>query len=122
VASKKPSRANSSFAEIEFVGVRLDKEQAELFADWVAADQETRALDLAEFLSAGHKTSITWDDHNACFIVSATCKDESNDNFNRCLTSRSNDWYEAMMLNVFKHQVLFKKQRWNGDANTNSWG
>jgi len=120
--SKKQGRKATNFPEIEFVTVRLDKEQAGAFADWVHQDDESRSLDLAEFISAGHKTSITWDDYNSCFIVSSTCKDEGSDNFNKCLSSRSNDWYEAMMMNVYKANVLLAKGPWESDASTNSWG
>lgn len=119
---KSSTRKNNNFVETEFVTVRLDKEQAQAFADWVAQDDESRALDLAEFITAGHKTSITWDDYNSCFIVSSTCKDEASDNHNKCITSRSNDWYEAMMLNVYKANVLFGKGAWESDAQTNAWG
>jgi len=119
---KASARKQSNFVETEFVSVRLDKEQALAFASWLEQDNESRALDLAEFITAGHKTSITWDDYNSCFIVASTCKDEASDNNNKCITSRSNDWYEAMMLNVYKANVIFDKGAWEADAQTNAWG
>lgn len=116
--SKKPLFGN----DVTFVTVRLDKDQAVAFTTWQNTKGIDFELELGDFMSRGWKTSITWDNGNDCYIVSSTCKDDRNVNHNLCITSRSTNWYEAMLLNVYKVTVMFKNGKLPTEQTENNWG
>ena len=122
-----PARSSKSgtgvpFAPTEFINVRLNQRQKEDFVVWSSRKAEDVALDVAGFISEGHKIGITWDLNNTCWIVSATCKVPGDPNENCCLTSRSDDWYEAMVMCVFKDRVIGKDVPWRDMQEDTNWG
>jgi len=118
----KSSKSGSSFPEIEFIDLRLDAAQKEEFLAWKKAAGEDSYDIVTDFVGTGHKLSVTWDDNGNCFIASFTCKDERSANIGKCITSRSDTWFEAIMLGVFKAQVVFKGAAWLGASRKDSWG
>lgn len=124
VMSRKNSSApaNKNSWEVTFVQIRLTGEHKDGFEKWSSRKDTDVALDVATFMSNGNKTSITWDDANKCWIVSATCKEESSKNYNHCLSSRSDDWYEAMKMNVYKNDVICNKGSWLDQQQDSNWG
>lgn len=108
--------------DVTFVNVRLSKKDADQFSTYFSRDIRETGEDLTVFISKGHKIGLSWDDKGACFVASATCRDERSPNYNRCITSRSDDWYEAMIMNVYKHDVLFQGGTWVSDDAGGSWG
>lgn len=113
---------NQDWQNTVFVNYRLGKDEKAAFEEWSSRKADTVALDLAQFMSSGAKTSITWDSKNNVWIVSATMKDESHKSYNECLTSRSDDWYEAMRLNAYKALVLAKNGKWSDLSADEDWG
>jgi len=124
IMSAKNSRAAKSQNDwqVTFVQIKLDKGTADEFTEWFKRKPEQVALDIAAFISNGHKIGITWDNNNTCWIVSATCKEESSDNYNCCLSSRSDDWYEALAMTVFKNDVICKMGKWSDEQQSANWG
>lgn len=123
MASKNSSKAsNRSFTEISFVNIKITGKHKDAFSTWKEAKPQDVALDVASFMSNGHKTSITWDTSNNCWIVSATCKEDTSPNVNCCLSSRSDDWYEAMCMNVYKHKFIAKEGSWKDQEDDSNWG
>jgi len=122
--SKKNSSAaaNKPDWQVTFVQLKLNEETASAFTKWMERKEPEIALDVAAFMSNGHKTSITWDDDNKCWIVSSTCKEESNKNYNHCLSSRSSEWWEALCMNVFKNNVVCKDASWTDKQSNANWG
>ena len=108
--------------QVTFVQLKLTEETANEFAKWMERKEPEIALDVASFMSNGHKTSITWDNENKCWIVSATCKEEGSKNYNHCLSSRSSEWWEALCMNVFKHNVICKGGTWADKQSNTNWG
>ena len=123
MASKnaKP-RVGNSWSEVKFVVIRLNGKHKDGFREYMQRPAEQVALDVASFMSNGHKTSITWDDNNACWIVSATCKEEASKNHSCCISSRSSEWYEALVMNVYKNDVICNKGAWMDQQEENDWG
>lgn len=107
---------------VEFINVELTDEQEAAFSDWHAKNFPRMGELCAEFAMSGNKFGVSHDGDNECFIVSATCKDERQDNYNKCYTSRSDDWVEALMLCLFKWDVLFGRDTWLGKTRRNNWG
>jgi len=118
----KSTSNNKGFAEIEFVDLRLDAVQKEEFVQWKKALGEDSYSAITDLVGTGHKLSLTWDDNGNCFIASFTCRDERNVNTGKCITSRSDDWYEAALLGVFKATVIFKNGAWLGATRKDNWG
>ena len=110
--NKRPGKS-ATLPDITFVQYRLNAQEKKDFAKWLEGDEVKSGLTFVEFVQSGMKCSISWDDHNDCYIASATCKDEGSGNHNMCMTSRANDWYEASMMNVYKTNVLCEGGLWS---------
>lgn len=120
--TNKPVRNNPSMFNTTFVEVRLGNAEKNHFHQWMEQDQETLGIELGTFISNDHKLSVSWDDQNVCFVASATCRDESSVNHNCCITSRSQDWFEAIMLTLYKATVLLGDKAWQSQSSDRSWG
>jgi len=121
-ASRKSAVTGRGQFDVTFINIRLDKQGEKQFTEWYSRDQRELAEELAVFVSKGHKLGLSWDDKNTCFTASATCRDDRSPNFNSCITSRSDDFFEAMMMNVFKAEVLFEGGTWVADDRGSNWG
>lgn len=124
IMSRKNSSSDNGKPEwqVTFVQLKLTEETANGFTKWMERKEPEIALDVASFMSNGHKTTITWDNENKCWIVSSTCKEETSKNYNHCLSSRSSEWWEALCMNVYKNDIICKNGSWmDKQANTN-WG
>lgn len=119
-ASKAPS--NSNWIQTEFITIKIQGEHKNGFSEWMGRKDTETALDVASFMSEGHKTSITWDDKNACWIVASTCKIEASPNHNCCISSRSGEWYEALCMNVYKSNVMCHGGSWQEAQESSDWG
>jgi hypothetical protein len=123
MASKNTAKPNNrNWAETIFVNLKIQGKHKDGFNEFMSRKDAEISLDVAEFMSNGHKTSISFDVSNNVWIVSATCKEETSKNLNHCLTSRSSEWWEAMCMNVYKHNVICSKGAWSENAESNDWG
>lgn len=122
--AKKQQQQNSrpQWDKIEFVNINLSKAEKTQFKAWFSENQPELPRLLSVFISAGYKTSLKWDNENACFIATATCTDEGLENSGKALSSRSDDWIEALALNLFKTDVLSENGIWEASGKGNSWG
>jgi hypothetical protein len=107
---------------VEFVNIRLTVKQKETFKAWFLENESELPNLLAVFLTAGYKLSLKFDSEHNCYIASATCFDDSMENHNKCLSSRSQDWLEAMALNLYKTDVLSEDGVWESSAVGSDWG
>jgi hypothetical protein len=112
----------TGWGQTKFISMRIGGKHKDGFNDFMSRKDTEIALDIAEFMSQGHKISITWDNNNLCWIVSATCKIEGNVNYDCCMTSRSSEWYEALCMNVYKHKVMCASGSWEAQQETSDWG
>jgi prolyl oligopeptidase PreP (S9A serine peptidase family) len=123
MAKKNVSGNNSeAWKNTVFVSYKLTKEDKVVFEKWSSRNEAEVALDVATFMSSGAKTSITWDTTNNVWIVAATMKEETNKSYNECISSRSDDWYEALRMNAFKALVLCKNAAWSSLSEGQDWG
>lgn len=113
---------NNNNWKVDFVNINLSKAEKTQFKAWYAENQSELPRLLSVFIAAGYKTSIKWDNENECFIATATCIDESLENSGKALSSRSDDWVEALALNLFKTDVISDKGVWEASGKGNSWG
>lgn len=123
MASKNSTKLpRGNWPETQFINLKIAGKHKDGFTSWMQRKESDIALDVVSFMSNGHKTSISWDTNNNVWIVSATCKDESSPNVNCCLTSRSNEWWEAMCMNVYKHDIICAQGNWLDNAESGDWG
>ena len=119
MAKRKSTTANFG---VDFINVEMtDKHEADFTEWWSQAFPKLGEL-TAELCSDGNKIGVSFDGDNECFIVSVTCKDEGSDNHNRCFTSRSDEWTEALGIALYKWDVIFKRSTWEGKSRRNNWG
>lgn len=119
MAKRKSTTANFG---VEFINVDMtDKHEAD-FTEWSSKNLPNLAELTAEMCGEGNKLGVSYDGDNECFIVSVTCKDDASDNHNKCYTSRSDDWTEALLIALYKWDVIFKRSTWEGKARRQNWG
>lgn len=122
IMPRKNSQTDMSWQNTKFAQITLNNDEKDAFDVWRNVKGFDSALEIGVLISEGWKSSVTWDDSNKCFIVAATCKDERNVNANICVSSRSDDFVEALLLNVYKVKVLFKGKAIPTERAANNWG
>jgi len=108
----KSPKGGNGFAEITFVQYRLNAQEKKDFAEWKEKEAPRLEDMLVMAIEKGYKMSVSWDDQHQCFIGSMTCKDGGHGNHNMCMTSRDNQWYSALLMNVYKTDVLCEDGLW----------
>jgi len=122
VAAKKNGRfatKSGDWADIKFSRITLTAEQKRDFKA-LTTEEKSRFVDkTVQMIVSGHKASIVWEDAHQCFIFSLTCKLETHVNYNVCMSSRSDDLWEAMALTAFKTLYCCPEGEWvfEGDEN-----
>lgn len=120
--NNKQQKQAQNWNKIEFVNRNLDADEGEKFKVWAkGVDNESGTL-ISEIMVDDYKLSVTYDDNNECFIATITGKDEQRHNPNKALSARSDNWYEAVMMALYKHLVLFGGGKWSGGTQRNNWG
>jgi hypothetical protein len=115
-------KGNFNAGTVKFCAISLDTEgkaKARLWLDKHGKDLDTFAV---QMVRDGWKSTFSWDDYNDCFIASATCKDERDANFDICCTSRSDNMWDAMLLNYYKIYVLYKDTILPTEREKSNWG
>lgn len=122
--AKKQQNQNSAqqWAKVEFVNINLSKAEKTQFKSWYSENQAALPELMTRFIAAGYKLSLKWDNENDCFIATSTCTDETMENGGKALSSRSDDWLEAIALNLFKTDVISEDGVWEHSGKGNSWG
>jgi hypothetical protein len=118
----KKSPSNERWNANEFVNIRLKDEEKVEFKSWCSAEGERINDMIGQACVDDYKFSLTWDDKNQCFIATMIGKEDQRHNAFKSLSSRSDDWFEAIALTVFKHVVLMRQGAWKGDTEKNNWG
>jgi hypothetical protein len=75
-----------------------------------------------ELVPNGWKTSFSFDAENDCYIASCTQRDEDDINHNICVTSRSDNPFEALWLCYYKITVIADSKRLPTERADDNWG
>lgn len=118
----KNARKTSSWQDIVFVNIPLNVQDKEHFRLWYEKNGASFTGELANLCGSGYKQSCRLDEDNDCFIASITCLNPSSPNFNKCLTARSSDFWEAWALIVYKHLEMVDDEVWPDSGSRNNWG
>lgn len=101
--------------EWTFINYRLDKDEVRAFETWVAETNPNVYEVINDLTSAGYKMSISWDDKHTCFNVTIT-GGEASKNAGKSLSSRSDEWSNALMMCLYKHTEIFRSGTWKSRA------
>ena len=112
----------SNASGFRFVNTRLTAQQASEFREWAKVETGSIVVFIAELLGDGYKLSLTYDHNSNCYVASLTGHGEHAINPSLIMTSRSNDWQEAVMLNAYKHFVIFQGKTWETTETNPNWG
>lgn len=119
---KKPKSNGTNWGDMEFVNIALDEVQKTKYALWVKVPITPIGDLIGQAIVDDYKLSVGWDDNNQCFIATLTGKQDQKFNAMRSMSARSDDWYEAICLLMFKHFEMSDAIRWDGERQRNNWG
>lgn len=118
----KNKKNQSNNYDVSFCTISLDTEGKELARGWLKANEKDLDQFFADLIRDDWKTSISFDSYNDCFIAASTQRDDDNKNHNVCVTSRSDNLFEAIMLNYYKINILFEGRKLPVEKEKMNWG
>jgi len=122
MANKQRASRNYDANGIKFCTILLDTEQKSVLKEWLNNNQADLDTYFHNMVTDGWKTSCTWDDVNDCFIASATQRFDDDKNYNVCVSSRSDNLYEAILITYYKIYVLYEGKRLPTEPTKANWG
>lgn len=119
---RKSTKTSFKPGDFQFANVRLSKDDKAAFEQW-ATEHVPDAFDLLDaVVNSGVKASYSWSESVDAFSFSLTGMDERSANFHVVMTSKADNFQEALMLALYKHYVVCGEQDWPIDQQENSWG
>jgi len=118
--AKNEADAKPRFEDFKFVNSRLTEREKTAFETWKKAHSDDAFILLNEVVNSGKKFTASWDGTNDCYIVSFTCLEKRSPNYCLVLSSRSDDLWDAICMNLFKDYDLFRGE-WPTETKAN-WG
>lgn len=122
IVAGKNEKKYTGFNQTEFVNRNLLEDEAKAFVAWFKTENERIPDMLGQIMVNEIKVSCTWNDANQCYIATFTGKEDHKYNPFKALSSRSDDWFEALAMTAYKHLILFRGGKWEGDTVKNNWG
>lgn len=119
--AKKTGKARSGFTTV-FVNFKLTQSDKADFRDFMGRGDEKVVASFIQAMGKGLKFSISENAEQGFYLASATCRDETSINYDHCITSRASDWWEAIIMNVYKAEKLGYDQPWADMADDEDWG
>lgn len=117
----KNGNSNSNF-KTKFASITLDAETKDLCKAWLAANAKDLDTFFVDMVRDGWKTSLRWDETNDCFIASSTNVDADSRNHDVCVTSRSDNMFEAILINYYKIYIMFDRKKLPTEPEKQNWG
>lgn len=109
--------------KIKFTTIRLQTADKKAFEKWLTENRDDYYDIKATLIASGYKFNMSYDPDKDCVMVSMTGTNNTSYNSNLCVTSRSNDPFEAEMLALYKHFVIAKQGDWEDVATElDNWG
>jgi len=106
----------------KFAAIRLDAADKKAFTKWRDENAADGDVYYTELIRAGWKGTTRYDDENDCFVWSLTQQNERDPNHDVCVTSRSDNMYEAMMLGIYKITVMYDGKKLPTEVERDNWG
>ena len=105
-----------------FVNYVLSDEDKTQYSTWNVDDHDLWLL-VAGHQQCGYKLSVSFNAKNDTFSATYLCNDEQSANKGYCLSAFAPDWYNAVKILAFKHDVVLDGN-WVGKESKpkNNWG
>lgn len=118
--------ANKNFKQPDFKGfinIKVTEEQFDLYQQWDVHDVDLYLL-LSANVAAGYKQTSSYDADKETYNATFICSDKDSPNYGYGLSAFAPDWYNAIRLLVFKHEVLLQGNWGSPPEKSNSpkWG
>jgi len=119
---KKRSRGLVKKGEYTFV--RLSLNAQEKVAAKKYSEQTPEVIDklLTDLLMSGHKVSFSYSEFNDAVTCTFTGKPDEAVNEFRMLTSFAASWWQALCINLYKHNELFSAGVWEDQSSEEDFG
>jgi len=114
--------ARANLPDMEFVTRKITEHERDGYNTWTKANQSKFWQLLAILVENGYKVSLAPDPDHECLIFSIMGTKHASRNRSKCLSSRSDDAFDAYMLGMYKHFVLFDGGDWEGSTQGDNWG
>lgn len=119
----KTTKSKPGFNDFQFADIRLSETDKKAFLKWYEENSGDLYIHIAEMVNDGCKLSASWSDANDCYIASFTCLNDKSENYCLVLSSRSDDLFEAIAINIYKHRVMVGDSNpWPTSKTTQVWG
>jgi hypothetical protein len=105
-----------------FAQINLNESQRDEFELWLKEQPQDIVENISKFALDGYKLSLSCDFENQCFIASFTQRNIDHPHNSVTVSSRSDDWDEAMMLCAFKVYRLFPGKPLPTERKKFNWG
>lgn len=106
----------------KFAAIRLSQDDKKAFQKWATANKDDGDVYYVQLIQTGWKGSQRFDPENDCFVWSLTQTNEKDVNYDICVTSRSNNMYEAMLLGIYKLVIMYPEGRLPTEHERDNWG
>ena len=126
MSQKKPAVNNrkNSWGESngEFAQVTLTNADKAKFDAWLKSDAPDELEAWKWLMDDSYRVSGKFDYNSNCYMVTLTQQDNKHRNFGVVVTSRSTDPAEAILLSLFKVEVMFAGERLPTETKNSQWG
>lgn len=114
-------KRNNQFSTT-FVNMKLSVQEGKAFRAWLEKLGENAEKEISAAIGKGMKFSFSETGENGSYLASMTCRDEGSVNYDCCITSRSNSWWEALLMCAFKGGTLGWDNPWVDQTSGDDWG
>lgn len=122
LATGKTKQMAKNNAMPTFINGKVSKEEKIAFKKW-QSEKDDKFFDVVtDFLASGYKVSVRYDVENDTWITATTCWEDPHVNKGYCMMSRAGDWVTALLLPIFKTQVLCEDGSWSDWEEEEDWG
>lgn len=112
----------SAYGDFKFAAVSLSDNEKKDFVAWRGEQVLTVTERIAEMAMLGYKLSVSADLDNQCFVVSLTMRNVGHPHHNTTVTSRSDEWDEALEMTAYKLLRMYPDQPLPTARKKNNWG
>ena len=122
-AYDKPKKEN---VFVGFVQHDVTKAEMEDFHKWTATvDFDFVVGELERLVDSYYKFTVRYDNYGGGVQATLLCSDAKNPDHGLCLAGRAPDFYNAILMLLFKHKILFGGEwldHFKAEADKSQWG
>lgn len=119
MAAKKTSKGSKPGNwSTELVSFKFDAETRKQFESYYKNNVELHQEDVDNVFRSAHKMGVSFQPEQDAYVFSITCRDESSDNHNKCLTFWVSDYLKGLAAVGWLIVRYFEYDDWSGATDT----